>query len=50
MARSDSGRCTYRAKLEKTIRRCNSLQSQGKANRFTYGECLRCANADFTVP
>ena len=34
---------------KKPFRRCNSLQSQGKANRFTYGECLRCANADFTV-
>jgi hypothetical protein len=28
----------------------DSLQSQGNANRFACGECLRCANADFAVP
>src|SRR6266481_4443164 len=28
----------------------NSMQSQGNANRFACGECLRCAYADFAVP
>jgi NADH dehydrogenase FAD-containing subunit len=28
----------------------NSLQSQGNANRFACGACLRCANADYRVP
>jgi hypothetical protein len=48
---TDSAEMHVLRQLEKNyLSTGNSLQSQGNANRFACGKCLRCANADFAVP